>query len=171
MNRDDLIKRINEELKDHKIERGYSFDIEYQIKNAMKGLFDDKDFEFISVGKQAHSNTCYIRYKNHYLFSLKYTKTKGEYHRGLFETYYDYYYKDFICGDQDQDFDLKRKMYEIEIRIIDEEEAKDKQFKEMTENYKKVFALFGDNTRSVLAYFERHKYSLEREIKKDETNI
>lgn len=171
MNRDDLIKKINEELKDHKIECGYSFDIECQIKNAMKNWVDDKDFEFISVDKQAHSNTCYIRYKNHYLFCLKYTKTKGEYHRGLFESYYDYYYKDFVCGDQEEDFDLKRKMYEIEIKIIDEEEAKDKQFKEMTENYKKVVALFGNKTSSVLAYFDRHKYDLEREIKKDETNI
>lgn len=171
MNRDDLIKRISEELKDHKIKRGYNFDIEYQIKNAMKGLLDDKDFEFISVEKDNHASTCYIRYKNHYLFCLKYTKTKGDNHWGTFENYTDYYYKDFVCGDQEEDFDLKRKMYEIEIRIIDEEEAKDKQFKEMTENYKKVVALFGDNTRSVLAYFERHKYSLEREIKKDETNI
>ena len=168
MNRDYLISKINEQLKGKLIERGYNFDIEYQIKNAMKGLFDDEDFNYIVVEKEAHSNTCYVRYKNHYLFGLKYTKTKGDYHWGTFENYTDYYYKDFVCIDDKEDFDLRRKMYEIEIKIIDEEEAKDKQFKEMTENYKKVVALFGDNTRSVLAYFDRHKYDLEREIKKDE---
>ena len=136
----------------------------------MKGLFDDEDFNYIVVDKEAHSNTCYVRYKRYYLFGLKYTKTKGDYHRNTFESYYDYYFKDFVCIDDKEDFDLRRKMYEIEIAIIDSEEAKDKQFKEMTENYKKVVALFGDKTSSVLTYFDKHKYDLERAIQ-NETNI
>ena len=165
MNRDELIKSINEKLTGKLIERGYNFNIGYQIRDAIKDFFEKEDFASIEVDKNNHANACCIRYKKHYLFSLKYTKTKGDYHHNYFETYYDYYYKDFVCGDQSEDFDLKRKMYEIEIKIIDENEAKDKQFKEMTENYRKVVALFGDKTSSMLTYFISHRYELERAIK------
>ena len=168
MNRDELIKKLNELLKEKKIDSGSNFDIEWQIKGTLKGFFNEEDFGYINVEKDSHSNYLRIRYKNHYLFALRYTKTQGQYHHDYFRNYYDYFYKEFTCADQSEDFDLKRKMYEIEIRVIDEEEAKDKQFKEMTENYKKVVALFGDKTSSVLAYFERHKYDLERAMKKDE---
>lgn len=164
MNRDELIKKVSEQLKDKKIERGYHFDIEWQIKSALKNAFDENHFKYLVVDKDRYANVFYIRYKSHFMFSLRYTKTKGEYHSGLFESYYNYYYKDFTCGDEEQDFDLKKRIYEIEIKVIDEDEAKENLFKEMTENYKKVVALFGDETSSVLAYFERHKYDLQREV-------
>lgn len=164
MTRDELIKKINEELKDKLIKRGYSFEIEWQIKDTLKGYFDETDFKYISVEKRVNENLLFIRYKKHYLFGLRYAKTKGEHHYRTFEDYTDYYYKEFTCADQSEDFDLKKKMYEIEIKIIDEDEAKDKQFKEMTENYKKVKALFGDKTYSVLDYFSKHRYELERAL-------
>lgn len=162
MNRDILINKIAEELKDKKIERGYSFNIEWQIKDTLKGYFDETDFKHISVEKRGTENLLFIRYKNHYLFGLRYTKIKGEHHYRTFEDYTDYYFKDFYCADQSNDFDLKKKMYEIEIAIIDSEEHKQKEFSEMLERYNQIKALFGDKTNQVLDYIQKHKYALER---------
>lgn len=162
MKRDYLISKIAEELKGKLVERGYSFNIEYQIKHTLKGYFDETDFQFISVEKWRNENLFYIRYKRHYLFGLKYTKTKGERHWGTFGYSTEYYYKDFSCADQSNDFDLKTRMYEIEINIIDNEEIKQKKFNEMLKCYNQIKALFGDKTDQVIDYINKHKYSLDK---------
>ena len=165
MNKDYLISKIAEQLNGKKIERNCYWKIEYQIKDTMIEFFDKNHFENIWVEKDRHANLCFVKYKRHYLFGLKYTKTKGENHYSCFGTYTDYFYKDFSCCDQEEDFELETKMKEIDDRVVAEELAKDKLFKEMTENYKKVVALFGDKTSSVLLYIEKHRYELEREIR------
>ena len=162
MNRDYLISKIAEQLKDKKIERGHHLNIEWQIIDTLKGYFDEADFQFISVEKWRNENLLYIRYKNHYLFGLTYTKRKGESHYRFYKDYTDYYYKDFSCADQSDDFDLKKKIDEIEFAIIANEEHKQKEFDEMLERYNQIKALFGDKTDQVLNYIERHKYSLKK---------
>ena len=162
MTRNELISKIAEELKGKQTARGYNWEIEYQIKDTLKGWFDDTDFQFVSVEKWRNENLLYIRYKNHYLFGLRYTKTKGESHWGTFGEHTDYYFKDFSCADQSDDFDLKQKMYEIEIAIVDSEEHKQKEFDEMLNCYNQIKALFGDKTDQVLNYIQKHKYSLDK---------
>lgn len=49
MNRDYLISKIAEELKGKLVERGYSFNIEWQIKDTLKGYFDETDFEQLQL--------------------------------------------------------------------------------------------------------------------------
>lgn len=164
MNRDYLISKIAEQLKGQQIERGYNFQIEWQIKDKLRPLFEETDFKNISVEKVNRENLLYIRYKNRYLFGLRYTKIKGETHWRTFEDYTEYFYKDFSCADQEADFDLKRKMYEIEIALIDNEEAKQKEFAEMLNAYNQIKALFGDRTSNVIYYINKHKYSLDKGV-------
>ena len=169
MNRDYLISEIAKRLKGKQLERGYIWEIEYQIKGVIKDLFDEKDFKHIEVKKNRYTNSCYVYYKKHYLFCLKYTKTKGESHYSYFDTHTDYFYKDFSCGDQTEDFELEMKISEIDNRVIAEELARDNLSKEMLENYKKIYGLFGDKTTSVLLYIEKHRYQLERESRNETT--
>jgi len=162
MNRDELIGKIAEQLKGKLIARGYNFQIEYQIKDTLKELLDSEDYKEISVDKVNRENSFYIRYKRHYLFCLKYTKTKGKSHYRYWEDYTDYYYKDFMCGDQNADFDLKRKMYEIEIAIIDSKKARQNEFNEMLDCYNQIKVLFGDKTDKVLSYIHNNEYDLKK---------
>lgn len=162
MNRDELIGKIAEQLKGKLIARGNNFQIEYQIKDTLKELLDSEDYKEISVDKPKGYNSLYIRYKRNYLFCLKYTKTKGERHWRTFEDYTDYYYKDFMCGDQSADFDLKRKTYEIEIAIIDSKKARQNEFNEMLDCYNQIKVLFGDKTDKVLSYIHNNQYDLKK---------
>ena len=162
MNRDTLIEKIAEQLKGKLIERGYNFQIEGQIKKVLKPYFDEQDFNFISVEKANRQNLLYFRYKKYYLFGVRYTKTKGEHHYHYWENYTDYYFKDFECADQEQDFDLKTKLYEIEIKLIDKEENRQKRFSKMVGYYNQIKELFGDETDTIIEYICDNRFSIRR---------
>ena len=171
MNRDYLISKIAEQLKGKLIVRGYIWEIEAQIRCSMKDCFDNVDFKDISVQKDKHSNYFAIRYKDYYLFGLRYTKEQGDSHWKTFENYTDYYYKDFMCSDQEANFEIETRMIEIESRIALTNHYQKNLFKEMVENYKKIVALFGDKTNNILSYIQAHKYTIEKEVESNETNI
>ena len=166
MYKNKLVDIINNQLKGALMERGCIWEIEWQIRKAMGGGFSKEHYQQITVDKDKHANYCVVRYKGYYLFSLKYTKQQGEYHCKYFSSYYDYYFKEFTS--EDEDFDLEQKIYEIEIRAIDDQEKRENTFSEMVDNYKKIQQLFGNDTDRILDYINRNNWNIKNAIKNQE---
>ena len=167
MTRNELFDLLNEKLGGEEIDTGYSFILCDQIENAIKQILKEQGINVgvisnINIGYST-SNSLILRYKANYICTIQFSKQKGVY-KGI---RYEWTFKKFFCGDQSEDFDFMKKVYEIEINLIKQAEQKRKTEQEMFECYKQVNALFGDKTDSIIRYLEKHSYDLRKQLERE----
>ena len=168
MNKQELLTALNEKLKGQKWDGVYS--VSYDIVKVASNLLKQEGLrDAITMGLTCDnykSSTFYLRYHGTTSITLYVKRVRGDYHWSYFSKgHYDWAYGD-ITSDS-EDFTFIKKACEIDNEHIKQEHAKNKMVADMTEKYKKIVELFGEETNSIINYLSRHYWDIEKSLVED----
>ena len=172
MNKESLLALLNEKLVGKECPKGCIYSKESLFNKVIREqlLAEGVKKEIVDLVDCDHdkqSNGLTMKYRNRYVCYVEYTKTKGDYERYFG---YRWLFKEFRGSkyNQSYDFDFLAKVQEIDNEIIEAVKAQTDTEQKMFEAYKKVVALFGEDTYRMITYFYKHSYTLESKLKEEE---